>query len=473
MLLGQQEPRDREKTKKEEIMPVELSTEEMWEAIEKNCCIPGYPTEYIMKRKHWPIYVEGHGIYLTDTEGRDYIDATSGFMCVTLGHGNKKVIEAIKEQLDKLQYVLPGRNAASIKLCRRIAEVTPGDLNHVLLGLCGSDANEEALSLARQYFKNRGKPNSIIVSQWYSYHGQTLDAASITGVSGAMKATHGRDVASTNRGVYHIAAPYCYRCDYDMEYPACGIQCAKALDVLARNMGAENIAAFVGEPVLGSSGSVSPPPEYYPMIRQICDDHGFLLIMDEVMTGWGRTGEVFACNHWNVVPDIMTTAKGLSSAYLPVAAVAFRDHVNDEFRGQAFPYGGHTHSCYPPGAAGALAAIDVLMEERLWENAAKVGDHLKDRLERISEESEIVGAVHGMGLHLGLEIVEDKARKKPGRRLAAAIVAKCEEKGVLTMREEPSLIPIVPPLIITAKEADHLCDVLSEAIKETEAAKRK
>ncbi len=453
-------------------MVVKLSTEQRWKAIEENCCMPGYPTQYILKRKHWPVYVEGHGIYLTDTEGRDYIDATSGFMCCTLGHGNKRVIEAIKEQLDKLDYVLPGHNDASIKLCQRVAEVTPGDLNHVFIGLCGSDANEEALSLARQYFKNRGKQNSIIVSQWHSYHGQTLDAVSMTAVP-QMKTTHGRDVASINNGVYHIAAPYCYRCDYGLEYPSCGIQCAKALDVFARNVGPENIVAFFGEPVLGSSGSVSPPPEYYPMIRQICDEHGFLLIMDEVMTGWGRTGEVFACNHWNVVPDIMTMAKGISSAYLPVAAVAFGERVNDAFRGQAFPYQGHTHSMYPAGAAASLAAIDVLMEERLWENAAKVGAHLKGRLEEIGKQSEIVGAVHGLGLHLGLEIVEDKQSKKPGRRLAAAIVTKCEEKGVLTMREEPSSIPVVPPLIITAEEADHLCDVLSEAIKETESAGRK
>jgi adenosylmethionine-8-amino-7-oxononanoate aminotransferase len=454
-------------------MAVELSTEEKWKAIAENCCIPGYPTEFILKRKHWPLYVEGHGIYLRDTEGRDYIDATSGFMCVTLGHGNKKVIEAAKEQLDKLQYTLPGHNAASIKLCRRIAELTPGDLNHVFLGLSGSDVNEAALTLARQYSKNRGKPSSIIVSQWHSYHGGTLDAASITGLTGPMKATHGRDVASVNNGVYHIAAPYCYRCDYGLEYPSCGIQCAKALDVLARSLGPDNIAAFVGEPVLGSMGSVSPPPEYYPMVRQICDEYGFLLVMDEVMTGWGRTGKLFACNHWNVVPDIMTMGKGISSAYLPVAAVVFQDHINDAFRGQAFPYGGHTHSFYPPGAACALAAIDVLIEERLCENAAKVGAHLKERLERICQESAIVGAVHGMGLHLGLEIVEDKVSKKPGRRLAASMWTKCEEKGVLIMREDPNLIPIVPPLIITLDETDHLCDVISEAVKETEATRKK
>jgi len=453
-------------------MVVKLSTEERWKAIEDNCVMPGYPTQYILKRKHWPVYVEGHGIYLKDTEGRDYIDATSGFMCVTLGHGNKKVIEAIKEQLDKLQYTLSGHNDASIKLCQRVAEVTPGDLNHVLLTLHGSDANEAALSLARQYFKNRGKQNSIVVSQWHSYHGQTLDAVSMTGIPG-MKGTHGRDVASVNTGAYHIAAPYCYRCDYGLEYPSCGIQCAKALDVFARNVGPENIVAFFGEPVLGTCGSVSPPPEYYPMIRQICDEYGFLMIMDEVMTGWGRTGEVFACNHWNVVPDIMTTAKGITSAYLPLAATVCRDHVWDAFRGQAHPYMGHTHAMYPIGAAAALAAIDVLMEERLWENAAKVGAHLKGRLEKSAQQSEIVGAVHGLGLHLGLEIVEDKQSKKPGRRLAASIVAKCEEKGVLTMREEPGLIPIVPPLIITAEEADHLCDVFSEAIKEVEAARRK
>lgn len=187
----------------------------------------------------------------------------------------------------------------------------------------------------------------------------------------------------------------------------------------------------MGEPVLGTGGGIAPPDEYWPIIRQICDKHGILLILDEVVTGWGRTGKLFACNHWNVIPDIMVTAKGLGSAYLPIAAVIIREHVYRPFKGQTkMYYGGHTHSYYPAGAACGLAAIDVVMKERLWENAAKVGAHIKNRLERICQKSEIVGIVHGIGLMLGLEIVEDKASKVASPDATSIIHRKCEEKGL-------------------------------------------
>jgi len=446
-------------------MTIELSVEERLKAVEENTWFG----EYVLRRKRWQVFNEGHGIYLRDSEGKEYIDAHSGEFCVMLGHGNKKVIKAVQEQLEKVQYPEALHCDVSIRVCQRIAEVTPGDLNRVYLGLSGSDANEAALSVARSYFKNQGKDNSMIIGRWHSYHGMSSGAVGLTHTG---KRLHGQDLATVNHGVYHMLAPYCYRCGYGLEYPSCGTHCAQALEDVIQSMGPENVAAFMGEPVFGGGGSIVPPDEYWPMIRQICDKYGILLILDEVITGWGKTGKLFACNHWDVIPDIMVCAKGMSSAYLPVSAVITREEVYKALKGQ-WPYYGHTHSYYPAGAACALATIDVIMEERLWENAAKVGAHMKNRLEEICQQSEIVGTVHGIGLLLGMEIVEDKANKVPWARAADIIRRSSRDKGVLihvagTTRH---ILSISPPMIITKDEADRVCNVLAEVIKETEAQK--
>ena len=452
-------------------MTVELSTDERWKAIEENCWFPGIlgTMENILRTRHWPVFNEGHGVYLRDSEGKEYIDATSGFWCASLGHGNGKVIKAVEEQLKRIQYPPPGHCDVSVRLCQRIAEVTPGDLNRVYLGVTGSDANEAALAIARGYFRHQGKSNSMVISQWHAFHGVTLAAHALTSILAPAGPTmaHGRELADVGRGVYPIFGPYCYRCGYGLEYPSCDIRCAHTLDETIKTMGPNNVMAFLGAPVVATQGVIDPPDEYWPMIRQICDKYGILLILDEVITGWGRTGKLFACNHWDIIPDIMVTSKGLTSAYVPLSAVIVRDHVYQAFGGQIMPYFGNTHSFNAVGCACGLATIDVIMEERLWENAAKVGAHIKNRLKEICQRSEIVGAVSGRGLLLGLEIVDDKASKVASPRAAEIIQRKCEENGVYIH----GLSGIAPPLIITMDEADRLCDVLSEAIRETGATK--
>jgi adenosylmethionine-8-amino-7-oxononanoate aminotransferase len=238
-------------------------------------------------------------------------------------------------------------------------------------------------------------------------------------------------------------------------------------------MGSDNIAAFIGEPVLGGGGNIAPPDEYWPIIRGICNNYGILLILDEVITGWGKTGKLFACNHWDIVPDIMVTAKGLTGAYLPLSAVITREHVYQAFKGHGSPYVGHTHSSYPAGVACALATIDVIMKQKLWENAARVGKHIRKRLEEICQRFEIAGTVHGIGLMLGLEIVEDKASKVASPRATRIIIKKCEEKGVLIHEsgDTGNILAVAPPMIITENEADRLCDSLAEAIEEVGSTK--
>ncbi len=464
-------------------MVIELSVDERLKIVEENTWFADQAQKAKEEKKEWQTFNEGHGIYLRDTEGKEYIDAMSGQFCVSLGHGNKKVIKAAQEQMEMVQYTLALRTDASMRLCQRIAELTPGDLNRVYVGLSGADANEAVLSTVKSYFRIQGKSNSMVIARWLGYHGQTLGAVAVTAV---MKNLHGRDLGSVNQGVYHIFPPYCYRCYYGLEYPSCGLRCAHAFEDVVNFMGPENVAAFMGEPIMSNAGAIVPPDEYWPIMREICDKYGILLVLDEVITGWGRTGKLFACEHWNVLPDIMVMSKAITGGYLPLSAVVVREHVYQAFaeRKMHFPYMGHTQSFYPAGAACALATIDVITEERLPENAAKVGAHIKDRLEKICQQSEIVGTIHGTGLNLGVEIVEDKKSKVPSARAANIITRGCKDKGVLIMAlplhgvgerhpANANMLTISPPLIITEDEADKLCDVLEEVIKKTEAARKK
>jgi len=446
-------------------MAIELSVDDRRKIIAEN----SWAEQAVRGNKTWQVFNRGHGVYLQDEKGKEYIDAVSGQYCAMLGHGNKRVIKAIEEQLEAVQFPEQLRSDAPLRLMQRIAELTPGDLKRVFLGVTGSDTVEAAMSLARSFFRKQGKSNSMIIGRWHSYHGH---AAGAVGLTHTEKHLQGRDMATTDHGIYHMPAPYCYRCWFEKEYPSCGILCARALENVIQSMGPENVVAFIGEPIFGAGGGIEPPVEYWPMIRDICNKYGILLILDEVITGWGKTGKLFACNHWDVVPDIMCCAKGISSAYLPMSATICAEHVYKALDGE-WPYYGHTHTYYPAGAAAAVATIDVIMEDKLWENAAKVGAHLKHRLQEICQKSAIVGTVHGMGLLLGAELVEDKASKTPWARGAEMVKLNSRDKGALVFARgfNRNIVEISPPLIMNMAEADKLCDILAEAIKEVESTK--
>jgi len=450
-----------------------LTSERMWKIIEENTWFGSLgPRWYILKHRDWRVFTEADGIYLRDIEGKEYIDGSSGFYCCTLGHGNRRVIEAIKEQIDRLQFAPAGHCDVSLLACERVAEVAPPGLNRVALDVTGSDAVESSLVYAREYFRSQGKPNHIILTQWLSYHGASYGAAGATGMA-VVKLHRGRDVSDINSGFYYVPPPYCYRCAYGLKYPECNVRCAKIVDEVIEYSGPENVAGFLAEPVFGTMPGIAPPPEYWPIVREICDKHKILLIFDEVITGWGRLGKLWASEFFNITPDIMVTAKGITGAYLPLSATILSDHVCEPFlvEGTPHPWLLHTHSFHPAACAASLASIDVLMEGRLWENAAEVGAYLKSRLEGIAEKSKIVGAVHGVGLLLGVEIVADKKSKTPVSKLARRISLRCAEKGLILdlMYNE---LGVAPPLIITKEQSDRLCDILDEAIAEIEAERR-
>ena len=274
-----------------------------------------------------PIVVmeEGDGIYIKDTDGKKYIDGSAQLTCVNLGYGSKEIADSVAEQINKLAYGSSfGGNCtrANIELSRKLARVTPTGLNHFFYTTGGSDSIDSAFRIARTYWHNKGKSDKHkIISLYHSYHGANFGAVSATALKAGMFSANIHPLVP---GFLRVPSYYCYRCAFDATYPHCDIMCAKFLAYTIENEGQDTIAAFVAEPVHGTAGSIIPPPEYWPMVRQICTDHDILLISDEVMTGFGRTGKMFATEHWGVVPDMMTMAKGLTSAYLPFGAVAIK-----------------------------------------------------------------------------------------------------------------------------------------------------
>ncbi len=457
-----------------------LNLERAWKIIEENVLFDavrvGNVLRYTLKHKEVTIYSEADGIYVRDIEGKEYIDGSSCAICCTLGHSNPRVIEAIEEQLHKLQYTPRGGSSDVYLLaCEKIAQNSPPGLNRVLLSVTGSDAVENGLTFTREYFRSQGKPNRMIITQWLSYHGSSRGSVGATGLANR-KLSHGRETCDTDAGFYHVPPPYCYRCSYGLEYPQCGVRCARIIDDVISYLGPQNVAGFIGEPVFGAGGAITPPPEYWPMVREICDKHEILLIFDEVVTGWGRLGKLWASELFNITPDIMLTAKGLSAMYLPLSAMVLHDRISEAFlREEApLPWLGRTGVGCSLSCAAALASMGVAMEGRVWENAAKVGAYIKSRIEGIAQKSEVVGAIHGVGLLLGLDIVEDKENKAVSPRLAQAITKKCTEKGLLLLAcgGWNSIVEIAPPLIITKEQAERLWYIVSEAIEEVEAERR-
>ncbi len=408
---------------------------------------------------------EGEGAILRDVTGKEYLDFASIAVAVNIGHGDKRVTEAMKEQLDSISSITTTFfNIPEVKLAKLIAEITPEKLTRSFFLTSGSEAVELALKTARRY---TGKLK--IFSRWGGYHGNTLGALSASGA-----ALYKRSYDPAASGFLKIQPPYCYRCDFGLEYPDCAIMCVKALENAIVYEHPETIAAVIAEPIIGGGGAVVPPDEYIPELRRICDKHGIPLILDEVITGFGRTGKMFCCEHYDVTPDIMTVAKGIGSCYVPLSAVITTDTIADTMgdftKGVHFStYGNHPLSC-----AAALANIRVIIEDKLADNAAKMGDYCLNALKDAVEESEVLGEARGKGLLLGVEIVRDKQSKTPDPELGAAIRKKALEKGLYfslsNLRMKDAVIAVFgPPLNITQEQVDRALETFNSAVKEAQA----
>ncbi|MGQ4808657.1 putative aminotransferase [Candidatus Entotheonellaceae bacterium PAL068K] len=412
------------------------------------------------------LLVSGHGCTVVDAQGREYLDALSGLWLVNVGHGREAIADAMARQAKTLAYASSSQAVTlpAVQLATLLAELTPGDLSTALFSSGGSEAVESALKIARQYHALRGQPERYkVIARRGSYHGATYGAMSVSGAPAYVDPYFSPMLP----GALTVSAPYCYRCDYRKTYPACEVYCVEAIEDLITFEGPGTIAAVIAEPISAACGIVVPPPEYLPRLRQICDQHGILLILDEIITGFGRTGTLFAAEHWDIVPDIMTVAKGLSSGYAPVAATICRQAIAAQFSSQhhtplahLLTFGGQAVAC-----AAALANVQILQQENLVDNAARQGQTLLTRLRQLALHHPVIGDVRGLGLLCAVELVANRNTKEPFAADDPAITGLLDilaELGVLT-RAEPTLC-LAPPLCIRQDEVTRLVDIVDTAL---------
>ena len=409
-----------------------------------------------------PTITHGEGVYFWDITGKRYLDFSSQLANTNLGHQHPKLIEAVKQQAERLCFIAPHfSNEPRERAAAMLAEIAPGDINTTFFATSGSEANEFALTLAR-LFTGRGR----VLARHRSYHGTS---AGTLGVSGDP-----RRIASQHNlpGAVRFFAPYCYRCSFGLTYPECSVQCAKSVEETILHEGADGFAAIIVEPITGANGPFVPPPEYYGMLREICDKYGILLIADEVITGFGRTGKWFGIEHWGVVPDMITVSKGLNGGVLPLGAVLMRDKIAEHFDDEFVPVGS-TQTGSPISCAAAVAAIEAYREENVVENAAQKGEHLMVRLRELQESHPCVGDVRGLGLLASIELVVDKESREPlipwntQTERSSQIKKMFADRGLHVLMKWNWLM-IAPPLIITRDEIDQGIGLIDEILSEVD-----
>lgn len=419
-------------------------------------------------QKGWkPLVVtSAEGCYFTGIDGRKYLDFSSQLMCSNLGHGNARVINAIKEQAEKLPYIAPSFGTeVRAQLANRLRTVLPDNLTKYFFGTSGTEANEAAVKMIRLFYAKDGRTK--IISRYNSYHGSTAASIQLTGDFRRMPA----EPTGSVPGVVHVPDPYCYRCPFGLEYPECGVACADYVEYAIKNEG--NVGGMIVEPVTGTNGVIVPPEEYLPRIREITADHGVKLVADEVMSGWGRVGEWFAVDHWGVKPDVLTTAKGITGAYIPLSLTATNKEIADYFEDNYFAHG-HTYEAHPLTLAAAVAAIEEYKDKNLIEAARSNGNHLGERLNELKEKHPSVGDVRGLGLFWAVEIVKNRSSKTPfntyadklaGRPLMVDKVAQSMMAKGVYINSWISHFVVAPPLIATNEELDRGIEAFDESLK--------
>jgi len=424
------------------------------------------------------IYVSGQGIMLRDIEGRDYVDGLSGLWNVNVGHGRAELAEAAAEQMKTLAYFSGYAGSAtipSIELAQRLIELTPG-MGAVFFTSGGAEANESAFKTARYYWRVSGKPQkSKIIARMHGYHGVTMQAMSATGISSYWKMFEPRVP-----GFLHIQTCYPYRFTGLRDGETIGQAAARELEEAIMREGPDTIAAFIGEPIHGAGGVIYPTDDYWPRVREICTRHNILLIADEIVTGFGRTGRWWGLSHWGVTPDILAFAKGVSSGYVPLGGIMMtreiRDALNSVEPANRWMHG-FTNSGHPTCCAVALKNIEIIEREDLAGNSARMGAVLYTALKDVFGDHPHAGDIRGgKGLLAAVEFVEDRPTKKNfavDRKVGARLQAELKKRGVIT-RTRPAAgddpapgdeVLFAPPLVITEEEIHRLISVLQDSTK--------
>jgi len=436
---------------------------------------------HVFPRSFKTKYIEmdhGEGVYVYDTSGKCYLDGCSGALISNLGHHNKEIIAAIAAQYEKIEFAHPSRWKCAIveEAAAAVAEVAPEDLNYVWFVSGGSEAVESALKLARQYYVERDgitTSKHLTIGRWNSYHGSTIGTMAVAG-----SMARRRTFTPMFRESPKIAPAYCYRCSFHAKYPDCDMACAKQLEETIRTIGPQYITSFIAEPLVGSTvGALLPPDEYWPLVREICTKYDILLIADEVMTGCGRTGKYFAVDHWNVVPDIIATAKGLAAGYVPTGGIIVKTGIADAIKNGSGAFGhGHTYNGNPISASAVVAVFKYMKEHGVVENAARMGKILGEGLKKIGKENPIVGDVRGKGLMWGFELVKDKATREPFDKPGASNKATlaCAKEGLIIYPGSGMVegirgdnFMIAPPLIINESQVNEILEKVSAGLEAT------
>jgi len=408
----------------------------------------------------YPLAVRrAQGTMVEDVDGNRFLDCAAGIAVCSTGHCHPRVVQAVQEQAARLLHICGADfyDPLYVALAERLGRLAPGNNSKkVFLGNSGAEAVEAAFKLAR-YHTGR----SQVIAFLGAFHGRTMGAVSLT----ASSARYKQDFRPLVSGVTHVPYAYCYRCNYNLTYPGCNLACVDYIEneLFTRSLAPEEVAAIFVEPVQGEGGYIVPPPSWLSRLRALCDRYGILLVADEVQTGIGRTGKMWAVEHWGVEPDILCSAKALASG-LPVSAMIARDEV------MSWPSGTHgsTFGGNPVCCAAAQATLDVIEEERLVDNAARVGARLMNNLRELAAESRLIGDVRGLGLMIGVELVKDKETRARARKEANQVVQECFKRGLLLLPCGPNSVRFSPPLILTEAEADTAFAIFAEALAEVE-----
>jgi taurine--2-oxoglutarate transaminase len=419
------------------------------------------------KQKAWqsPLFIKrAEGSIFYDDNENSYIDFSSQLMCSNLGHNNRNIIDAIKKQADELAYIAPSfLTNATYRSVEAIVNILPKELNKLFFSPSGTEANEAAVNIIRQY----KRPKYKIVSRYRSFHGATAGSISLTGDPRRWFV----EPYNLIEGVIFAPDCYCYRCPFGLKYPNCDVSCAKYVDYMIKEEG--NVAAIIVEPVVGTNGIIVPVKEYLPILRKIADDNDVLLVFDEVMSGWFRCGTLFAYQNWDVSPDIITTAKGCTSAYTPVGITITNEKIKEFFNDNYFAHG-HTYASHPLGLSAIPAAINEYKKLLNSGSLSITSKYLKDALHYLKENHSSIGDVRGLGHFFAVEIVKNRDSKEPfntkadkanGVPLMTETIAGHALKKGLYINTWYNHFIIAPPLIITKEEIDKAINIFDEVLK--------
>ena len=430
----------------------------------------------------YPLITRGRGIYLYDKNGKKYIDGSGGPAVVNIGHGIKEIAEAAKKLISRFSYLYGSQFSTEgmERYAKELCSLTPKVLNRVFFVSGGSEANETAIKMARQYHYDSGQKGKYkVISRYPSYHGNTILTLSLSTKTNMRERQKPMLLKFPS-----IPAPFCYRCSLNKIYPSCKLQCAWELERAIKKAGPKTVSAFIAETIIGSTTpAVIPPKEYFPIIRKICNKYNILLILDEVMVGFGRTGKWFAFQHWNFVPDIVVVGKGISGGIVPLAAVFCQEKIVKKIqKGSGNFLHGFTFTNNPITTGIGQAVLKYMKKHNLVKQSEIQGKYLLSRLKSL-KELEIVGDVRGLGLMVGVELVQDKKTKTPFSRkkqVSEKIVQAAFRKGLnllfglgFTKDGRGDAIMVSPPYIITKKEIDKIVKILRESILEVQTSLKK